>query len=264
MNNAVKMERLTVWRRNMVILDDVSLTLAGGAFLAVLGPNGAGKTTMLNAILGFARFTGYLEVLGSDVTGLSAFGWGKLRKRIGYVPQLQARTSYVTPLSIREVVEMGRAGVRGLARPLGPEDRQICSEVMRQLGLLSLADRPFAVLSGGEQRKVHLARALAQQPDLLLLDEPAGHLDLRWQEVITQLIGRVWRTTRITVIMVTHDPRHLPSGVTHTAVLSSGRLIGIGTLVEAMDAKRLSELYGLPLRVSEAEGRYLVLPENLM
>ena len=158
---------------------------------------------------------------------------------------------------------MGRAGVRGLGRTLTPEDRRICEDAMRQVELDAIADRAFGVLSGGEQRKVHLARALAQQPDLLLLDEPAGHLDLRWQEAITQLVGRVWRAQELTVIMVTHDPRHLPAGITHAAILDAGRLLRMGTLTEAMDAKLLSQLYGLPLRILETEGRYVVLPEGL-
>lgn len=263
MTVALEMQHVTVRHRRTSILDDVSFSLAGGAFLAVLGPNGAGKTTLLNAIPGFARFSGAVKVLGADVARLSPFGRGRLRKRIGYVPQLHARAASIMPLSVREVVEMGRAGVRGLTRPLNAEDRRICSDVMRDVDLDRLADRPFGVLSGGEQRKVHLARALAQQPEILLLDEPAGHLDLRWQESITQLIGRVWRATKITVIMVTHDPRHLPAGVTHAAVLSGGRLVSIGTLADAMDATRLSDLYGLPLRVLETDGRYVVLPEAM-
>jgi iron complex transport system ATP-binding protein len=258
---AVEMQRVTVRHRHTTILDDVSFSLAAGAFLAVLGPNGAGKTTLLNAMPGFVRFAGHLSVLGQNIESLSPLGRGLLRKRIGYVPQLHARAASLIPLTVREVVEMGRAGIRGPARSLTEEDRRICADAMREVELDRLADRPFGVLSGGEQRKVHLARALAQQPDLLLLDEPAGHLDLRWQETITQLIGRVWRATKATVIMVTHDPRHLPVGVTHAAILSGGRLLSIGPLKEAMNAERLSELYGLPLRVLETDGRYVVLPE---
>ena len=263
MTTAVEMRQLTVQHRHTVILDHVSLVLPKGAFLAVLGPNGAGKTTLLNAIPVLTRFSGYLKVLDAEVSRLSPFARGRLRRRIGYVPQLHARAASVMPICVREVIAMGRAGVRGPGRSLTPEDRQICDDVMQQVELDRIADRAFGVLSGGEQRKVHLARALAQQPDLLLLDEPAGHLDLRWQETITQLVGRLWRALKLTVIMVTHDPRHLPAGITHAAILSSGRLIRMGTLAEAMDAALLSDLYGLPLRILETDGRYVVLPEAL-
>lgn len=239
------------------------MVLPQGAFLAVLGPNGAGKTTLLNVIPSLTPFSGYLKVLDAEVSRLSPFSRGRLRRRVGYVPQLHSRGASVMPLCVREVVEMGRAGVRGAGRPLTPEDRQICEDALRQVELDRIADRAFGVLSGGEQRKVHLARALAQQPDILLLDEPAGHLDFRWQEAITQLVGRLWRTLGLTVIMVTHDPRHLPAGITHAAILRNGRLLRMGTLAEAMDARLLSDLYGLPLRILETEGRYVVLPEAL-
>lgn len=257
------MQAVTVRHRGTTVLDDVSLSLPAGAFLAVLGPNGAGKTTLLNLIPGFVRFSGSVTVLGTEITRLSAWARGRLRRRIGYVPQLHARTPSLMPLSVREVVEMGRSGVRGQGRALLPEDRQICEEAIRQVELEGLSSRPFGVLSGGEQRKVHLARALAQQPSLLLLDEPAGQLDLRWQEAITQLVGRLWRELKLTVMMVTHDPRHLPAGISHGAVLAEGRLLRMGTLAEILDAELLSALYGLPLRVMETDGRYLVLPEIL-
>ncbi len=260
---AVEMRELTVRHRRTVVLDRVSLALPQGAFLAVLGPNGAGKTTLLNAIPSLTRFSGYLKVLDSEVSRISPFARSRLRRRIGYVPQLHSRIASVMPLSVREVVQMGRAGVRGFGHSLTRQDQRICDEAMDQVELAPIAGRAFGVLSGGEQRKVHLARALAQQPDLLLLDEPAGHLDLRWQEAITQLIGRLWRTLGLTVIMVTHDPRHLPAGITHATLLSGGRLIRMGTLAEAMDAALLSDLYGLPLRILETGGRYVVLPEEL-
>lgn len=263
MTVALEMRQLTVRHGRTTVLNAVSLSFEQGAFLAVLGPNGAGKTTLLNVITAFVRFTGELTVLGADISRLSALGRGRYRRRIGYVPQMHARPPAVMPLSVREVVEMGRAGVRGPGRRLTAEDRDICAAVMRQVELDRIAKRPFGVLSGGEQRKVHLARALAQQPDILLLDEPAGHLDLRWQEIITQLVGRLWRSLGLTVIMVTHDPRHLPVGVTHAAIFSGGQLLRMGTLAEAMNAAPLSELYGLPLRVLEMDGRYVVLPEIL-
>ncbi len=263
MTPAVELRELTVRQRHTVILDAISLDVPGGAFLAILGPNGAGKTTLLNAVAAFTPFSGRLRVLGQEVATLSPFARGRLRRHIGYVPQLQARPVSVMPLSVREVVEMGRAGVRGPGRALTPADRLICDNVMRQVELEAIADRAFGVLSGGEQRKVHLARALAQEPALLLLDEPAGHLDLRWQETITQLVGRLWRTAGLTVMMVTHDPRHLPTGITHAAILRGGQLLRVGTLAETMDAALLSDVYGLRLRVSESEGRYVVLPETL-
>ena len=86
---------------------------------------------------------------------------------------------------------------------------------------------------------------------------------MRWQEAITQLVGRLWRDLNLTVMMVTHDPRHLPAGISHGAILAGGRLLRTGALADILDAELLSRLYGLPLRVTETDGRYLVLPEIL-
>lgn len=157
---------------------------------------------------------------------------------------------------------MGRAGVRGTGHRLNAYDREICGQIMEQTRLTHLADRPYGVLSGGEQRKVHLARALAQEPDILLLDEPAGHLDFHWQEAITQLIGQLWRTTGVTVIMVTHDLRHLPPHITKVALIEGGRIVQVGTPEQVLTSEHLSTLYELPLRVMESNGRYLALPED--
>lgn len=260
---AVAMHGLTVRHGGGLILDAVDLAVPSGAFVAILGPNGAGKSTLLNVIPRLVASRGHLRVLGKDVNRLSFGDRNQLRRRIGVVPQLHARTPSVLPLTVREVVEMGRTGVRGVGRALTREDRERVDHAMELVDLTVLTHRSYGVLSGGEQRKVHLARALAQQPELLLLDEPAGHLDLRWQEEITVLAGRIWREQRLTVLMVTHDPRHLPAGITHGAVLSGGRLLHFGPLADVMNASLFSELYGLPLHVRIAGGRYLVLPEMM-
>ena len=253
MSDAVLAEGLTVQRGSARLLDGVSLRLARGDFLAVLGPNGAGKTTLLQTIPALIACTGGLTVLGQRIDRLSALERNALRRRIGYVPQLQTRPSPVLPLSVREVAELGC---------LDRTDRAARVEsALDETGLAALADRPYHVLSGGEQRKVHLARALAGEPELLLLDEPAGHLDLRWQEWITQWLGRRWRRGGLTVVMVTHDLRHLPAGITRVALLRAGRLLREGPPAATLQPDILSDLFGWPLRVLEADGRYHAIPE---
>jgi iron complex transport system ATP-binding protein len=260
--SAISLQGVGVRHGRSRILDDISMSLDRGGFLAVLGPNGAGKSTLLSVLAGFSRYTGSVRVLDSELSRLSAIGRGRMRRRIGFVPQLHARVRSVMPLSAREVVEMGRAGVRGAGHSLNREDHDICESVMEQVAVQTVAGRPYGVLSGGEQRKVQLARALAQQPELLLLDEPAGHLDFRWQEVITGLIGRLWRDLGLTVVMVTHDPRHLPPGITAAALMDGGRILEVGPPSRVLTADRLSLLYGLPLQTSENRGRFVVLPEG--
>ena len=262
MTPVIEARNLCVRRQHADILRDVSFSLERGEFLAILGPNGAGKSTLLQAVPGLIQYDGQLNVLGSDVRWLSPRALGHLRRRIGYVPQLHSRPAAVLPLSVREVVELGRAGVRGMGRPLRESDRRICDRIMEETELGAMGDRSFVVLSGGEQRKTHLARALAQEPEVLLLDEPAGHLDFRWQEAITLLIGRLWRATQMTVIMVTHDLRHLPTGISRVALLKAGRLTRIGTPADILQDQLLSDLYDLPLRVVKSGGRYLAIPEE--
>ncbi len=262
MTPIIEARNLCVCRQRADILKEVSFSLERGEFLAVLGPNGAGKSTLLQSIPGLIQYDGQLKVLGSDVRRLSPRARGRLRRRIGYVPQLHSRPVAVLPLSVREVVELGRVGVRGMGRRFRESDRQICDRIMEETQLGALGDRSVVVLSGGEQRKAHLARALAQEPEVLLLDEPAGHLDFRWQEAITLLVGHLWRTTQMTVIMVTHDLRHLPAGITRVALLKAGRLIRIGSPADILQDQPLSDLYDLPLRVVKSGGRYLAVPEE--
>ena len=250
MSDAVVAEGLTVLRGGTRLLDRVSLRIATGEFLAVLGPNGAGKSTLLQTLPALIACTGGLTVLGQRLDRLSALKRNALRRRIGYVPQLQSRPSPVLPLCVREVVELGC-----LDRPAR------VALALEETGLAALAERPYHVLSGGEQRKVHLARALAGEPELLLLDEPAGHLDLRWQEWITQWLGRLWRRGGLTVIMVTHDLRHLPAGISRVALLQEGRLLREGPPATTLQPEVLSNLFGWPLRVIEADGRYHAIPE---
>lgn len=261
MTAAVDMREVSVKLSGHTVLDRIHLSLEPGDFMAVLGPNGAGKSTLLQTLPGLLPCSGNLIVLGENVTALPKRALGHLRRRIGYVPQLYARPISVLPLSVREVVELGRTGVRGMGRRLTTEDRNIRDRVMEQTELTAIADRSFGVLSGGEQRKVYLARALAQEPDLLLLDEPAGHLDFRWQETITQLLGQVWRANRLSVIMVTHDLRHLPEGVSRVALLDRGTVRRVGAPADTLGDDVISTLFDFPLRVIESRGRYLALPE---
>lgn len=260
MTPAVELLNLRVHAGRHDILFGVSLRVEPGEFLAVLGPNGAGKTTLLQACGGWGRYEGRVAVLGREWVQMGALERTRHRRQIGYVPQLFQRPPPILPLTAQEVVELGRAGARGSGVRLTNRDREIVRRVMDEVELTPVAERPFPVLSGGEQRKVHLARALAQEPQILLLDEPAGYLDFRWQEQITVLLDRVWRQHRLTILMVTHDLRHLPAGITRVALLKRGRLLKCGAPHEVLTDSVLSDLYDLPLRVARVGERYAAIP----
>jgi iron complex transport system ATP-binding protein len=261
MATAIDMRDVEVRAHHAEILRGITLRVEAGEFLAVLGPNGAGKTTLLQTLPRLVRFRGDCTVLGENVRRLGGLALTRLRRRLGYVPQMVQRPAPVLPLRVAEVIELGRCGVRGSGGALDERDREVCRRVMEETDLLPLADRPFTVLSGGEQRKAHLARALAQEPEILLLDEPAGHLDFRWQEQITELLGRVWRQHRMTVLMVTHDLRHLPAGITRVALMKRGQLLQVGEPQAVLSDAVLSELYDLRLRVVRLGERYVAVPE---
>ena len=256
MTPAVQLDRVTVRRDRQTALDDVSLALPAGSLAAVLGANGAGKSTLLHALNGELRpALGTVRVLGEDVGALDWRASARLRRRIAVMPQ-HADHAPAVPLAVREVVEIGRVAHGRRGAPLSREDRAICRGWIERFGLAELANRPFGALSGGEQRKTHLARIFAQEPELILLDEPAGHLDLPAQDALTRLIAEVWRETRATVLIVTHELRHLPPDTTHVILLARGRIVAQGAPRATLTSVTLSALFDEPLEVFERNGRY--------
>jgi len=149
-----------------------------------------------------------------------------------------------------------------MLRRLSAADRSICASWADRLGLGTLQRRPYSDLSGGERRKVHLARALAQEPELLLLDEPAGHLDLRWQEELTFLVERLWRDTRVSVVMVTHEFRHVPAGATRLVLLGQGRVLASGSDEDVLRPDVLASAFGVEVEAVRRGGRLHLLPRE--
>ena len=257
--DAISLEAASVRKGGAALLDEVSFRIGRGELVGVLGPNGAGKTTLLRVLTGFERnVTGDVRVLGERAPRLRGGGLARLRVRIGYAPQLHGETPSV-PIRLREVVTMGRSGRRGLARRLTGEDSRIVEECLDRLGLTSLAERPYAQLSGGERRKAHLARALAQEPELLLLDEPTSNLDPRWQDELSRLIESLWLEFRPTVVFVTHTAELLPPSTSRVLLLADGRLHGDGSPDEILRPNTLSAAFGAPVDVVRRGGRRYLL-----
>ena len=219
---ALDIHNLAVHAAHGCLLDVESLRAEAGSVVALMGPNGAGKTTLLRACLGLARATrGRVLVLGEDVRSLRGAALAGLRRRIGYVPQLLPARSEL-PLTVREVVAIGRTARAGLFHRLSSDDCQTVDQWIERLGLASLADRAFSQISGGEQRKTIIARAMAQEPELLLLDEPTANLDLGWRERIVETVQTLYTQTRITVVLVCHDLEVLPPACRQVVLLDAG------------------------------------------
>jgi zinc/manganese transport system ATP-binding protein len=232
----------------------LSLDVERGELLAVLGPNGAGKTTLLRLILGLVKPTaGRVLVQGEQPSSR--------RSRIGYVPQQRAFDRDL-PLRGRDLVALGLDGHRfGLRRSRA--DRHVVDEAIAAVDAYGFADRPVGRLSGGEQQRLRIAQLLAQQPDLILADEPLLSLDLAQQQTVIALLDAQRRTARTPVIFVTHDVNPLLPYVDRVLYLS-GSGWAAGRVDEVLTSETLSGLYRAPIDVLRVRGRVVVVgtPES--
>jgi ABC-type cobalamin/Fe3+-siderophores transport system ATPase subunit len=258
----LRIEGLRVAAGTREIVHVEHLAVAAGEVLAILGPNGAGKSTLLRVCLGFQRpSAGRVELLGRGVHTLGTLGLARLRREVGYVPQALAGHSQM-PLTLREVVAIGRAGRVGLGWPLGRADWHMVDDWIDRLGLAPLRDRAYADLSGGEQRKGLLARAMVQQPRVLLLDEPTAYLDLGWREQIVGTLDWLCEKSGVTLILVCHELEVLPKACRRLVLLERGRISADGAPADVVTAERIAALYGPGLRVMHEGGRHAVVPRG--
>jgi zinc transport system ATP-binding protein len=181
------------------VLQDVDLALEPGEFVAVAGPNGGGKTTLLRVILGLERpLAGTALLFGEPAATFSR------RETLGYLAQ-RSQIGVEAPATVREVVSAGRLAAGGLLGPLRRRDRAIVDEAIGRVGLEDLADRPLTQLSGGQQQRAFIAKALAGEPSLLVLDEPTTGVDVEAQEALAELLDRLHRELGVTVLYVSHE-----------------------------------------------------------
>jgi ABC-type Mn2+/Zn2+ transport system ATPase subunit len=239
------------------VLRNLTLSVRTGELLVVAGPNGAGKTTLLQVMGGLLRpDAGKAIVLGVDTKrgDLTA-----LRKKVGFLPQ-QSEFDERTPVSVRRAVLSSRAGLRGVLRGYGASDHEATDAALAETGTHHLAGRPVGTLSGGERQKVLLARCLAQEPSLLLLDEPAASLDLASRRTLVELIGAAQSRHKLTVVMVTHLLSDIPPAPDRVALIRDGRVAYLGPTEGAFRPDLLAELYGRPVRVFADGGQTFVHP----
>lgn len=229
----------------------LDLTVDPGEFIAVLGPSGSGKTTLLRAILGLDRLSeGSITALGKRVQRPG-------NRRIGYIPQ-QRPLARDAALRGRDLVALGVNGHRfGVPLPRRA-DRARVDRLLEAVGATAFADRPVGELSGGEQQRLRAGQALADDPRLLLCDEPLTSLDLANQQAVTALIDRHRRDTGAAVLFVTHDINPVLSRVDRILYLAGGRFM-LGTPDEVLDSRVLSELYGTDVYVLRAGERLVVV-----
>ena len=236
------------------VLFGVDLEVRAGEVVGVIGPNGAGKSTLVNVVSrALPVRAGSVRVDGRPV---ERYGRRALAQRLAVVPQAAGLPD---GFLVIEVVRMGRTPFVGLWRGAGPEDEAEVERAMRQTGVWGLAERPVERLSGGERRRVVLARALAQRPRLLLLDEPTSHLDLRYQAELLRA-ARAAAAEGVGVLLVLHDLNLAARVCDRLVLLTEGRVVASGAVPEVLAQGRLERAYRTEVEVFATPRGPLVVP----
>ena len=231
------------------VLIGITFDLLPADFLGIVGPNGSGKTTLLRALLGI------LPPLEGTVVRAKKTG---TRIPLGYVPQRDSIDPFL-PYTVRDVVMMGRYGGLGLVRRPGAADR---SRVMRELehvGIGDLADKPFRDLSGGQKQRTLIARALAAEPQILVLDEPTNGMDMSSRTAIMDLLRHLHTRDHLTIVLVSHLLSDVANYVNRIAFVD-GTSLRIGLVEEILTEASLSQMYRMPIHVATVLGATVIVP----
>ncbi|PWH20596.1 MAG: metal ABC transporter ATP-binding protein [Ardenticatenia bacterium] len=230
----LEMDHVTVVYGGHLALEDVTAQVPHGARVAVVGPNGAGKSTLFKALMGLVPlYTGQIFIHGQPL--------GSHHDCVAYVPQRE-EVDWRFPVTVADVVMMGRYGHLGWLRRPTARDRAIVQRSLEQLGILDLAERPIGELSGGQQRRTFLARALAQEPHILLMDEPFTGIDVATLETTLQVLDHL-RDAQVTVLLSTHD-LNLAAAYFDQVILLNRRLIHYGPPEEVLTPETIVETFG--------------------
>ena len=246
-NPSIEAHNLTVIYHRKPVLWSIDFTLPQGQIIGIMGPNGAGKSTLLKAILGLVPLnSGYSKVFDKDL--------GDVRQRVSYIPQRQT-VDWDFPATVMDVVLMGRFQKRGMFKRISPEDKAIAQEALEQVNMQDYASRQISQLSGGQQQRVFLARALAQQADLYLLDEPFVGVDAATEQSIVELLRKM-KSEGKTIVVVHHD-LHTAREYFDWLVLLNASLIACGPVEDVFTDELLKVTYSGKLTVLSQVGDQL-------
>jgi len=239
------------------LLDDVGFAVPRGTLCAIAGLNGAGKTTLIHFVLGLhPNAAGTVHFGGAD---LRAMKRGDRARQVAFVEHA-AHTEL--PHTVRDVAMLGRIPHQGRPGWTPADDEAICDRALAMVGMLPLADRPWRSLSGGEQQRTQIARAFAQEPSLLVLDEPTSHLDLRAQLAVLAMLRREAAAHGLTVLVAIHDLSLVAAYFDHVLVLRSGRAVAFGDVGTTLTAELIRDVYDVSVALvrDPGSGRLLVSP----
>ena len=245
----LEVENLKAGYSGREIVHGISFAVQDGEFACILGANGCGKSTTLKTVLGLLPALGGSVLMDGHETG--GMGERERARLMGYIPQSHTPPF---PFTVRDVVLMGRTPYLNFGRVMGREDERIARECMARLSIEGLADVPYTELSGGQQQLALIARALVQQPRLLVMDEPTASLDFGNQQIALRQMRYLTRDG-MAVLMVTHDPGHALLCADHVLIMEEGRVVGDGAPDEVVDTESLQRVYDADVEVANVEVR---------
>lgn len=231
---AIRFEQISTYYDKTPVLWDVTASIEKGALVGIIGPNGAGKTTLIKTILGLhSPSTGHIEIFGKSIK--------EQKNSIAYVPQKES-IDWNFPITVFELVLMGRYGYLGLFRWPRKADKVAALDALDMVGMLPFAKRQISELSGGQQQRVFVARAIAQNPSIFLMDEPFAGIDLQAEKIIMNLLKKLQKEGK-TILIVHHDLNSVESYFDWVMMLNM-RLIACGPTKECFSLDTLSKAFG--------------------
>lgn len=244
----IRISHLSAGYGEKTVLQDLTFSIEPGSVTTLVGPNGCGKTTLLRALTGqLSQMAGEISLCGKE---LSSYNRKELARTVALLPQ----TRNTPDLTVEALVEHGRYPHLGFSRRLSEKDRQIVARAMEQTDVAHLARLPLGELSGGQQQRAYIAMALAQDAQIIALDEPTAHLDLQHQFELLELVRRLQAAGK-TVVLVLHDLDHALRYSDRLVLLQQGRLVQWGTSRALLDSGALEQVF--QVRIRETEGGYL-------
>ena len=237
MNAIIKAQNISVRINEKEIVHSISLDIPEGKVTAIIGPNGCGKSTTLKALSRILPYKGSVTFKGQEMSTLSQREFAKCLAILTQSPQAPS------DLTVNDLVEMGRFPHRGFLGRAGKDDKEHVEWALEQTGVKEMRYRLLNTLSGGERQRAWIAMALAQRPEVLLLDEPTTYLDICHQLEIMQLIGRLNQELGLTVVMVVHDLNHAIMYADHVVVVKAGQLVTSGAPREIITTELLADVF---------------------